>query len=244
MKTPRLIFSFALIFFVGIHTAVAGWGWDTIKDEAEDALRGSMPLTNEEVIRGLREALVIGTKNSTNRASRINGFYKNPRIRIPFPPEAQKIKKTVESLGMKSQVDKFVLTLNRAAEEAAKQAAPIFIDAIKSITIQDGFAILNGGNDAATKFLKRKTSRPLFNKFQPVAKKAIDKVQVTRYWNPIITRYNQIPMVERIDPDLDRYVTQRALKGLFKLIAAEELKIRKDPKARVTELLRRVFGNN
>ncbi len=243
MKASRLIVSFVILALFGISPASAGWDWGKLKDVAEEAIRGKGSLSNQEVIRGLKQALEIGTKNSTSRASRINGYYKNPRIRIPFPPSAQKVKKTAETLGMKSQVDKFVMTLNRAAEEAAKQAAPIFINAIKSMTIEDGFQILNGGNNAATQFLKRKTSRPLYNKFQPVVKSAINRVGVTKYWNPLASRYNQLPMVTKVNPDLDRYVTERALKGLFTLIAAEELKIRKDPAARVTDLLRRVFGS-
>lgn len=221
----------------------AGWNLNDIKKRAEDAVRSSSGgLTNDEVIRGLKEALSIGAKNASNRASKFNGFYKNPRIKIPFPPEANNVKKTVEALGMRKQVDKFVETLNRAAEEAAKKAAPIFLDAIMQMTIQDGFEILNGPDDAATAYLKRKTTAPLTREFKPVVKQAIDKVQVTRYWNPIATTYNQVPFAKKVNPDLDAYVTERALAGLFKLIADEEKKIRKDPAARVTELLRKVFG--
>lgn len=225
-------------------SASPAWDWGKIKDTAEDIIKGKRPLTNQEVIRGLKEALIIGTNNSTKRASRVNGYYKNPRIFIPFPPKARKIKNTVVKLGMKKQVDKFVMTLNRAAEEAAKEAAPIFLNAIKQMTIQDGFEILNGPNNAATEYLRRKTERPLYGKFQPIVKKTINKVGVTRYWSPIITRYNQLPMTENINPHLDQYVTNRALMGLFKLIAGEERKIRKDPAARVTDLLKRVFGQH
>ena len=199
-------------------------------------------ISSSDVIRGLKEALTIGTKNATSIASKINGFYKNPKIKIPFPPDAQKVKTVAEGLGMKSQVEKFVETLNRAAEEAAKEAAPIFINAIKGMTIEDGFKILKGPDDSATQYLKRKTQAPLTAKFKPVVKKATQKVEVTKYWNPIITQYNQVPFVTKVNPDLDAYVTERALSGLFKLIADEEKKIRKNPAARVTDLLRRVFG--
>lgn len=200
-------------------------------------------IDNDEVIRGLKEALTVGTKNAASIASRVNGFYKNPRIKIPFPPDAQKVKTVAEGLGMKKQVEQFVETLNRAAEEAAKEAAPIFINAIKQMTIQDGFQILKGSDDSATQYLKRKTSAPLTAKFRPVVKRAIQKVEVTKYWNPIITQYNHVPFVTKVTPDLDAYVTEKALNGLFTLIADEEKNIRKNPAARVSDLLRRVFGS-
>lgn len=235
----------ALMSTVWLLSADAGWNLNDIKRRAEDAARTATGsgLTNAEVIRGLKEALSIGSKNAAGKASKFNGFYKNPRIKIPFPPEANKVKTTVEALGMRKQVDKFVETLNRAAEEAAKKAAPIFLDAIMGMTIQDGFQILNGPDDAATAYLRRKTTVPLTREFKPVVRKAIQKVQVTKYWNPIATTYNQVPFVKKVNPNLDDYVTKRALSGLFKLIADEEKKIRKDPAARVTELLRKVFGS-
>lgn len=235
----------ALVSTVWLMSAHAGWNLNDIKRQAEDAARTVTGggLTNDEVIRGLKEALSIGAGNAAGKASRLNGFYKNPRIKIPFPPEAQKVRTTVEALGMRKQVDKFVETLNRAAEEAAKKAAPIFLDAITGMTIQDGFKILNGPDDSATAYLKAKTTAPLTREFKPVVSKAIQKVQVTKHWNPIATAYNQVPFVTRVNPDLDAYVTERALAGLFKLIADEEKRIRKDPAARVTELLRKVFGS-
>lgn len=237
-----------VVAFTAAFTASAhGFNWSDVKRKAEDAYRDTVShggLTNSEVIRGLKQALDIGAKNAASKASRINGYYKNPLIFIPFPPEAKKVKSVAENIGMKKQVDEFVRTLNRAAEEAAKEAAPIFLNAIKSMTIQDGFEILNGPNDAATRYLRKKTTGPLTSKFRPVVKRAINKVQVTKYWNPLASKYNRMPLVKKVNPDLDAYVTDRALKGLFKLIAQEEKKIRKDPAARVTELLRRVFGSS
>jgi hypothetical protein len=200
------------------------------------------PLTNEEVIRGLREALNVGTNNSTASASKTDGFYKNPLITIPFPPEAEKVKNTVESLGMKKQVDDFVMTMNRAAEEASKEAAPVFLEAIKSMSISDGFTILKGADNAATKYLQDKTTSDLTVKFTPIIKKAIDKVEVTKYWNPIISTYNKVPGVEKQNPNLEQYITLRAMEGLFKLVAGEEKKIRTDPVARINDILKRVFG--
>lgn len=243
--TKTIIACVAVVLLVS-WSAQAGWNWDDVKRGArqtyESATGRKGSLTNAEVIRGLKEALTIGAKKAATSASKLNGFYGNPLIKIPFPPEANKVKNAAMKMGMDAQVKKFVKTLNRAAEEAAKEAAPIFVDAIKGLTIQDGFNILNGPDDAATKYLKRKTTPRLKQKFRPVVKRAIDKVQVTKYWNPIATNYNRMPFVTKVNPDLDAYVTDRAIKGLFTLIAKEEKKIRKDPAARVTELLRRVFG--
>lgn len=203
---------------------------------------GGSNLSNADIIKGLKEALNVGTNNSTAKASKFDGFYKNDLIKIPFPPEAKQVKTTVENLGMKPQVDKFVMTLNRAAEEASKEAKPIFVNAITSMTINDGLSILNGGNDAATQYLKGKTQAQLNAAFSPIVKKAIQKVELTKYWKPIVSQYNKVPFVNKVNPDLEKYVTDKALEGLFKLVAEEETKIRKDPAARVSEILRQVFG--
>lgn len=201
------------------------------------------PLSNDEVINGLKEALTVGTNNSTGFASKLDGYYKNPALFIPFPPEAQKVKDYATRIGMTAQVDKFEMTLNRAAEEAAKDAAPVFINAIKGMSIGDGFAILKGADNAATQYLREKTSAELIAKFTPIVQNAINKVELTKYWNPIITNYNKVPLVQKQNPDLTAYVTERALLGLFKLVENEELKIRKDPVARVTDILKKVFGS-
>lgn len=217
-----------------------------VATQAEDVYKeatGQKKLTNTEVIKGLKEALTIGTNNSTALASKVDGFYGNSSIRIPFPPEAIKVKNTLNDLGMTSQVKKFEETINRAAEEAAKSAAPIFVNAIKGMSIGDGFKILKGADNAATQYLQDKTTSQLKEQFKPVVKNAINKVEVTKYWNPLITTYNKIPTVQKMNPDLDEYITLRAMQGLFKLIADEELKIRKDPVARVTDLLKKVFGS-
>ena len=203
-------------------------------------------LTNDEVIQGLKEALTVGIKNSVDSSSVLDGFLKNPAIRLPFPPDAIKVKEKAINLGMQGQVDKFETTLNRAAEEAVKEALPIFKNAIINMSIQDGFAILKGGNGAATKFLKDKTSDSLAVAFLPKVKNATSKVQLTSYWNPIITKYNAAVTLtggEKINPDLDAYVTQLAIQGLFKLVEKEENKIRKDPGARVTDILMKVFSS-
>ena len=213
------------------------------KDAIKPKGTADKPLSNEEVISGLKEALTVGTNNSTSVASKVDGYYKNPALFIPFPPEAKKVKDYATKVGMGSQVDKFEETLNRAAEEAAKDASPVFVNAIKGMSIGDGFAILKGADTAATHYLKDKTTAELLQKFTPIVQAAIDKVELTKYWNPLVSNYNKIPFVEKQNPDLTAYVTQKALQGLFKLIADEELKIRKDPVARVTDILKKVFGS-
>lgn len=203
-------------------------------------------LTNGEVISGLKEALSVGITNSVNLTSVTDGFLKNSDIALPFPAEAIKVKEKALDWGLDGQVDKFETTLNRAAEEATKEALPIFKDAILNMSIQDGFAILNGGEGAATKFLQDNTTQALVAAFSPKVEAAISKVKLTDYWNPIITKYNSAMTFtggEKLNPDLNQYVTERAIDGLFHMVKQEENKIRKDPMARVTDLLQKVFGS-
>ena len=203
-------------------------------------------LTNEEVISGLKEALNVGIKNAVNLSSVTDGFLKNDVIRLPFPPDAIKVREKAINFGLSKQVTTFEETMNRAAEEATKKALPIFVDAIKNMSVSDGFSILKGGDGAATKFLKSQTSNQLVLAFAPVVKEATTKVQLTAYWNPIITRYNSAMTLsggQKLDPDLDAYITQKAIDGLFYLVETEENKIRKDPLARVSDILVKVFGS-
>jgi hypothetical protein len=203
-------------------------------------------LTNEEVITGLKEALNVGIKNSVDLSSITDGFWKNDLIRLPFPEDALKVRQKAIDWGLGAQVEKFEMTMNRAAEEATKEALPIFRDAILNMSVQDGFAILRGGDGAATKYLKDHTTPQLVQAFTPKVKAAISKVKLTEYWNPIITKYNGAMTItggEKINPDLDKYITERAISGLFKLVEIEENKIRKDPMARVSDILVKVFGS-
>ena len=203
-------------------------------------------LTNDEVVSGLREALQIGIKNSVDLTSVTDGFLQNNEIRLPFPPDAQKVRDKAIEWKLNGQVEKFETTLNRAAEEASKEALPIFADAIKNMSVQDGFAILKGGDGAATKFLKDNTSAKLVAAFAPKVKEATSKVKLTEYWSPIITKYNNAMTLtggEKLNPDLDAYITQKAIDGLFLMVSKEENKIRKDPAAQVTALLTKVFGS-
>ena len=202
------------------------------------------PLSEAEVSSGLKEALIQGTTKGTAQASQQNGYYGNSLIRIPFPPEIQKVETTLRKVGMGSEVDKFVLSLNRAAEDAAISAKPIFISAIKSLTLKDVWNILSGEKDAATQYLKRTTSTQLTTSFKPIIQKSLDKVNATKYYGTVITSYNKLPLVNKVNPDLDAYATDKAIQGLFTLVAQEEANIRENPIARTTELLKRVFGRN
>ncbi len=233
------------ILFVPLHAQNFGKFLKQAETTVTDVVNGGGDgaLSNDDIISGLKEALSVGSKNASGSASKLDGFYKNSKIKIPFPPEVNQVKNAVENIGMKPQVDKFVMTLNRAAEEAAKEAAPIFLNAVMSMNINDGLNILNGGDHAATDFLEDKTTSELKAKFQPIVKEAINKVQLTKYWNPIINQYNRVPLVKKVNPDLDAYVLEKALAGLFVLVAEEEAKIRKDPAARVSDILKKVFGS-
>lgn len=199
-------------------------------------------LTTAEVSEGLKEALVNGISKGSDMVSQLDGYFKNPEIKIPFPPDVKKVEDKLRQVGMGDQVDRFVMTLNRGAEDAAKEAKPIFITAIKSMTIEDAWAILKGEDNAATEYLRRTTSAQLTEKFKPVIKSSLDKVNATKYYGDLVGTYNKIPLVEKVNPNLDDYATAKAVDGLFVMIAKEEKNIRKDPVARTTELLKKVFG--
>jgi hypothetical protein len=215
------------------------------KDMVNSVITGTAApkLTNDEVIKGLREALSVGTNNSSGTASKLDGFYKNARVFIPWPAEAQAMKDKLLKMGFTKKVQDFEMSLNRAAEEAALKAAPVFLDAITNMSVQDGFAILKGADTAATGYLRKTTYSPLEAKFMPIVKEAIAKTKVTSYWTPLATAYNKLPGVKKQNPDLDKYVTNKAINGLMLLISDEETKIRKDPAARVSDLLKKVFGS-
>ncbi len=200
---------------------------------------------SDEVAKGLIEALQVGAKNSAEKVSKVDGFYKNAEIFIPFPQDAIKVKKTLEKAGMKKQITEFELSLNRAAEEASKKALPILIDAIKGISFSDAMSILKGSKNAATLYLKDKTAEKLKITFKPIVKEAISKVQVTKYWENVASAYNKLNVLsggKKINPDLESYITDKAIEGLFKMIAKEEEQIRNNPAARVTDLLKRIFN--
>lgn len=217
---------------------------------------GDQPLTNTEIIAGLKQALAVGTDSSVTRVSKTDGYFRDELIKILLPPEAEIITKNLNRIpGGEKLLNDVVLRINRAAEDAAKEAAPIFIGSITSMTISDGFGILKGGDYAATEYLKRTTSEQLFNLYQPririsIDKKLIGNISTTESWNTLTGEWNKIANsfigqaagFTPVNVKLDEYLTQKALDGLFLKIGEEEKKIRTDPMARVTELLKRVFG--
>jgi hypothetical protein len=202
----------------------------------------SKGLTNDEIISGLKEALNVGTNNSTKKLASVDGFFKDAAIKILMPEEAKKVEKKLRTVGFGKQVDDAILSMNRAAEDAAKEATPIFLNAIKGITIQDGLGILKGGDFAATDYLKSKTVAQLTEAFRPVIEKSLQKVGATKHWNTVFTSYNKFS-TEKVNPDLVAYVTEKALTGIFHQVSLEEQKIRKDPVARTTDILKKVFGS-
>ncbi len=204
---------------------------------------GGGALSQGEIANGLKEALQKGINIGADLASKENGYLGNPKIKIPFPPDVQRVESALRNVGLGNEVDKFVTALNRGAEEAAKDAKPIFMAAIKNMTITDAIGILKGEKNAATQYLIRTTSPELLAAFMPVVEKALEKTQATKYYTDLATTYNKIPLTKKVNPDLKGYATQKAVDGLFMLIADEEAKIRENPLERTTELLKRVFGS-
>jgi hypothetical protein len=203
---------------------------------------GKKGLSNDEIVQGLKEALNVGAKNASSQLSSVDGFFKDAAIKILMPPEALKAEKKLRSIGMGKLVDDAILSMNRAAEDASKSAAPIFINAVKQMSIQDALGILRGGDFAATDYLKSKTSSPLTEAFRPVIENSLKKVDATKYWNTVFTTYNKFS-ADKINPDLAAYVTEKSLAGIFHQVSLEEQKIRKDPLARTSDILKKVFAN-
>lgn len=233
-KQLVLLLGFALL--CGVATAQISL------DKLKKAVKGES-LSTEEVAAGLKEALTNGASKGSDLVSQVDGYFKNAEIKIPFPPEVQKVETKLRQMGMGAEVDKFVLALNRGAEDAAKEAKPIFVSAIKQMTIQDAWSILKGEDDAATQYLKRTTTSQLTDKFKPVIQKSLEKTNATKYYKDLVTTYNKIPMVQKVNPNLDDYATEKAIGGLFVMVAKEEKSIRDNPTARTTELLKKVFSS-
>lgn len=214
---------------------------DTVQ-QVMNNLPANGALSTEQIAAGLKEALTIGTQNGTSQLSSVNGFFANAAIKILMPPEAQKVESTLRGVGLGSVVDNAVLSMNRAAEEAAKSATPIFVNAIKQMTIIDALSILKGNDFAATNYFKDKTTAALTAAFTPVISNALQKVNATKYWNDVFTTYNKFS-TKPVNTDLNAFVTGKAINGIFLQIGLEEQKIRKDPAARVTDILKKVFGS-
>lgn len=201
------------------------------------------PVTTTEIALGLKDALKKGISVGSNQASKVDGFYRNPSIKIPFPPEAAKAEQLMRKFGLNKLANNVTLSLNRAAEEAAKESLQIFLGAIAKLTIRDALKILQGPPNAATEFLRLNTSEDLRRAFSPIVSRALNQVGATKLWNRAAREYNRLPLVKPLNLDLKSYVTEKTLSGLFVLIAKEEFSVRKDPSARTTQLLRRVFGD-
>ncbi|MET1055910.1 MAG: DUF4197 domain-containing protein [Pedobacter sp.] len=195
-----------------------------------------------EIGSGIKEALEAGISRGADLLSAKDGYLGNIAVKILFPPEAQKVEKTLRSLGLGSLADNVITSLNRAAEDAAKEAKPIFVSAIKQMTVTDATNILLGNQNSATEYFKKATTAQLMEKFKPVIATSLDKVGATRYWSTATGQYNKLPMVTRVNTDLSDYATQKAIDGMFIQVAQEELTIRNNIGARSSTLLQKVFG--
>ena len=200
-------------------------------------------LSSDEIINGLKQALTLGAQKSADKLSAADGFFKDAAVKVLMPPQAQNVEKTLRNLGLGKLVDDAILSMNRAAEDASKSAAPIFVNAVKRMTVQDGLGILRGADTAATGYLRKSTSPELTAAFHPVIDSSLQKTGATKYWKTLFDTYNKLPTTfKKVDPDLASFVTQKAMDGIFYYVAQEEQKIRKDPAAQVTDLLKKVFG--
>jgi len=201
-----------------------------------------VPVSTNEISNGLKEALAIGVSKGASLLSQPDGFFANAALKILLPPEAKKIESTLRSIGMGKQVDEAILSMNRAAEDACKSATPIFTNAIKQMTVTDAIEILKGSDTAATSYLQTKTTIELTNAFRPVIENSLQKTNATSQWTTLVNAYNKISF-KKINPDLAGYVTEKSLNGIYQQIAIEEKEIRKNPAARTTDLLKKVFSN-
>jgi hypothetical protein len=237
-----IVLSIFVLFALSSYDGYAGF--QDLLDSAKKFLGQSEGLTESEIIKGLKEALEIGTSNAVGIVSKIDGYYKNPKIRIPLPEDVQKVEKILRTTGFGQQVDEFEMSMNRAAERAAPEAKSIFWDAIKQMKFDDARKILNGRDNEATLYFKDKTSDRLRKIFKPITHQAMSEVGVTRTYQAIDDKVKTIPFADQLSFDLDQYVTDKGLDGLFFMLAAEEKKIRENPAARVTDLLKKVFGSS
>jgi hypothetical protein len=231
------------VLFLVSGIAVMGQSSDILSSIKKTISGGSgSSLSSDDIVAGLKQALSLGAQKSADRLSVVNGFLNDKAVEILMPPQAQKVEKTLRNMGMGKLVDDAITSMNHAAEDASKSAAPIFINAIKNMTVTDGVNILKGSDTAATTYLRKSASPQLTKAYTPVVDSALQKTGATKYWKDVFDTYNKIPLVSKVNPDLSLYVTQKAIDGIFYYVAQEEIKIRKDPAAQVTDLLKKVFG--
>jgi hypothetical protein len=245
----RVLIGIITVFLLGSGIAGAGL-MDKVKDLAGKKDKSSSTegpaqgkgLDKDTVAAGLKEALTVGSQNAVKTVSQADGFFKNPAIKIPLPEKVQKVEKPLRKIGLGKQVDEFILTMNRAAEKAAPPAKDIFIGAIKEMTIVDAINILRGNDTAATEYMRSKTYDKLYALFKPTVSKAVMEVGVTKAYQQLVDKAKKSRLIKDESLDLDHHVTSKALDGLFTMLGQEEKKIRKDPVAQVTDLLKKVFG--
>jgi hypothetical protein len=230
----------ACLFFAPLTHA----GWADFLKEVQKIVGGSAGggLSQDKIGNGLKEALKIGAENAVKKVSILNGYYGNSEIRIPLPEKVTKAEKLLRAFGYGSQVDAFTESMNRAAEKAAPAARDLFWEAVKGMTFEDAAKILKGRDNEATLYLKDKTWSKLFETFQPMVHQAMGSVGVTKQYQELENKINRLPLGSTLGLDIDKYVSEKALNGLFLMLEKEEQKIRKDPAARVTDLLKEVFG--
>jgi hypothetical protein len=230
----RKLFAFVLIFNL---TSCA-----ELQQVVNQMPQGNPVISNADMAAGLRQALDFGIEKQVSKLTQTDGFYKNELVKILLPEELQKVDKALRDIGLSSLADEGIKALNRAAEDAVKEATPIFIDAVKGITFSDAKNILLGNDAAATHYLTSKTQAALYDKFNPVIKNSFNKVGADQIWSNLITKYNNIPFTSNVNPDLTDYVTNEALKGVYTMIAVEEKDIRTKFTSRTTDLLKKVFA--
>ena len=215
---------------------------DAVKNRTDTSTSTSKSsLSNTDIVSGLKEALNVGAEKSAGKLSMVDGFLKDAAVKILLPPQVQKVEKTIRTLGGGKVMDDAILSLNRAAEDASKKAAPIFLSAIKNMSITDALGILKGGDTSATSYLKKATNLQLATAFKPIIDSSLLKVDATKYWNSVFTVYNKVSPT-KVNTDITSYVTQKAMDGIFYYVAQEEKNIRKNPVGYASDILTKVFG--
>jgi hypothetical protein len=242
LSKPLCVITLAAACILFASFSHAGWA-DFLKEIQKTVGGTSEGLSKDKIGNGLKEALKIGAEKAVNKVSILDGYFGNPEIRIPLPEKMLKVEKLLRTFGYGPQVDAFTESMNRAAEKAAPAARDLFWDAVKAMTFEDATKILKGRDNEATLYLKDKTWTSLFGTFQPIVHQAMGSVGVTRRYQELENKVKGLPLGASLGLDIDKYVTEKALNGLFLMLEKEEQKIRSDPAARVTDLLKEVFGS-
>ncbi len=234
-----------IIFIIFVLISFASLSYAGLFDSIIQGIGSQAGKTTDDgtIISGLKEALSIGTENAVKNVSQVDGYFGNKAIKILMPESIQNVANVLSKVGYQKEVDAFILSMNRAAEKAAPKAVSYFVDAIKQMTFEDARKILNGGDTAATEYFKGKTNKKIYDAFKPIISTSMNEVGVTKYYKDMMAKYETIPFMPKESLDLDHYVTNKSLDGLFYMVGEEEKKIRTNPAARVTDLLKKVFGN-